>query len=316
MPGLMPYPGGDALLTRFVAQLAPTSFRVYAEPFVGGGSVAVEIGYRAERVLLGDADPFVANAWACMLDPECRAEAVELAVGLEATPRHFVEVRDVYAKLRASLRVVGWRPPPPSPTLAALELYTRYLAYNATREVGGTLSWAKLSKSGWPGAVSRSVDRVVARLAGKARVCACDYRELLGEVCGDESAWVYLDPPHHNAPHMAKGWYTEYADAWGPDDFRELVRGVGRCRAKALLKYTYDEEVLRALVDAGFTVVAVEYYVAGTNHTSFKGVKQVGVYVYAANYWFPEPRPVGYARRVLYYWAGGSARRLAERLLP
>lgn len=60
--------GGKFRLLAEILPIVPASFRRYYEPFLGGGAVALEIGDRAQEMILSDKNSCLINAWEAVRD--------------------------------------------------------------------------------------------------------------------------------------------------------------------------------------------------------------------------------------------------------
>lgn len=73
------YPGAkNKLLPIIMKELSPyiEKTQMYTEPFVGGGSVALEVAtqYPQKQIFLNDKDPFISAFWSCVIDDKLHSE--------------------------------------------------------------------------------------------------------------------------------------------------------------------------------------------------------------------------------------------------
>ena len=261
---ILSYPGGDGLTWRFIRALLPGRVTVLSEPFAGAMHLTVNTLAREPVgvAVAGDVDPLVVNVWLCVLDPACRAEMTQLVVGYEKSPQALGELNKLYGRVAEEL-VGRWAPPPPNPTLAALEVLARYSSW-ASRRGNANWTWNKVDT-----AVERlrnfeqKAEALARTLSGRLDVAVRTWRRTV-RAAEDAAAKlgaepvVYADPPHHcGSSKSVLGGYAPWA--WTETDAEELLRYAAEAPYPVLVKYGYCREVLEAAERLGLSyVVALE----------------------------------------------------------
>ena len=256
------YPGGKRRLVAFVAEalrlsnLQPT---VYAEPFAGGASVALQLvaGGHVARALLGERDPLVAAFWRTVLqNPEALVRCME----------------------RAPVTVAEWERVRASRPRSDLGRAAKCLFLNRTSfsgilaptagPIGGK---AQTSDHGvgcrFPKPRIAARVRQAAALAGRIAVHEGDWQATVDRAlaaAAPHQAFVYLDPPFF---HKADRLYTHHFTL---ADHVRLADGVARLAARGvpfMLSYDAAEEIANLYTARGLPPQRVELMYSATGRT-------------------------------------------------
>lgn len=174
--------GGKTRLLRHLRPHFPAQFGSYYEPFLGGGAVFFDFGWRAtEGALLSDLNDELVTTWVAVRDaPEELHRALESFRGKDDADAYY-DVRDA--------------PPPLEPVeRAARFLYLNQTAWNGLYRVN---RWGRFNVP-WGARPFRGIPlsdlRALSRFLRRAEIHCVDFREVLSRpVAGD---FVYLDPPY------------------------------------------------------------------------------------------------------------------------
>jgi DNA adenine methylase len=189
--------GGKTRLLRFLRPHFPAPFESYYEPFVGGGAVFFDAGYRAtSRAVLADLNPELVNTWLCVRDqPLSLLEALDEYTGLDAEADYY-GVRD------------SKQQPTGSVERAARFLYLNQTAWNGLWRVNKrgrfNVPWGARPFRGMTGEEMSAL----AQFLSDVEIREADFRDVLAEPTRGD--FVYLDPPYLPVSDTSKFFfYTE-----------------------------------------------------------------------------------------------------------
>jgi DNA adenine methylase len=189
--------GGKTRLLRVLRPHFPARFETYYEPFLGGGAVFFDLGYRASSgAVLADLNSELVNCWRCVRDePFDLLEALDAYAGLD-TEEAYYSVRD------------SDQQPDGAVERAARFLYLNQTAWNGLWRVN---KWGRFNVP-WGARPFRGMTeeevRTLAQLLHNVDIREADFRDVLAEpMRGD---FVYLDPPYLPVSDTSKFFfYTE-----------------------------------------------------------------------------------------------------------
>lgn len=214
----------DVLLPILNEALAKDTTPIYVEPFLGGGSVALNVDAHDKRVLADLSVPLIITWQQVQLQPQ---KILSHLKTMEVSQANYYRCRSVF---NARLHSRHFDPA----RLAAEFLYLNRLCYNGLWRVNRqglfNVPWGGREKPMIGEDVLLGVHHL---LAFKARILQGDAVSLLGGwLDSKQPLVVYADPPYD-------GTFSSYgADGFGPDEQRELA------------------EVLQALASKGHAIVA------------------------------------------------------------
>ncbi|MFH2203942.1 MAG: DNA adenine methylase [Elusimicrobiota bacterium] len=191
------YPGGKYKLIKHIAPLLAPSLataKVFAEPFVGGGSVAlwVAANYPRVRLVLNDLDPAIAALWRTLTDTEGHQALAEKIRRRRPTRRFFNELG---------------RGEPNLDLPAAFQcLMINRLSHGGRRESG----FSQDHCDRFDGAeFARRIRRIHRLLVGRTEVRCEDALGLIRTL--PNRAVVYADPPYPTAGRqLYRYWMDDY----------------------------------------------------------------------------------------------------------
>jgi len=235
-----------------VVELMPRPIGCYAEPFLGGGAVLLQVlqtpGALAPNatVLASDCNLELVNAWRTV-----KHSAASLAEQL----RWFDEeaVGRGYSKFFYDLRA---KPFSASETLfsAARTLWLNRNCFNGLYRVNKKgLFNAPIGDASVPRPWSRDNLLAVSELLGERQVAfsTYDFRQAfinVAEVEGDGAKVVYADPPY--LPRSESSFVANSKKGFGPDEHEELAAQARRCRGSiTTLLSNADTEFARRLYE-------------------------------------------------------------------
>jgi DNA adenine methylase len=207
---LMPFlkwAGGKTQLLSQLEPFLPPRYRLYIEPFLGGGAVALAL--EPARALLADSNEDLVTCYRVIRD--------HLDALLADLARHRHDETYYYA-LRA-------RPPGElSPVQRASRfIYLNKTGYNGLYRVNarGQFNVPFGRYKSPPRLVQPENLRGVQALLQRSELCVALYQETMDRA--QPGDWVYLDPPYH--PLSATARFTAYtAGAFGAADQEDLAR--------------------------------------------------------------------------------------------
>jgi DNA adenine methylase len=207
--------GGKTKLVAAIRTAAPGTATRFVEPFVGSGTVALNLGYA--RNLLADSNRDLIDVYAHLQSEN--AAFIEACAAL-FTPEH--NTPEAFARLRAEFNTTTDRR-----RRACLFVYLNRHGYNGlcryNAKGGFNVPFGRYTRPRLPRAAMESFHAFLK----DCTLRHADFRDVLGEAgAGD---FVYCDPPY--VPASATANFTTYAQqGFGPDDQRDLV---ACCRAAA-----------------------------------------------------------------------------------
>jgi len=202
------------LAPKLAAEIESHKPRLYVEPFVGGGAVALAIQQTIPK-LLNDANPTLMDTWRCL-----QKSATTLIAELERVTREFPNTQKGYLDARSALNSAILDPRPLWFRRAALFLYINARCFNGLWRTNSegffNVPWGKLKK---PSTID--VDEAAHLFAWLRPVTltTMDFHELFH---GKKLPWmqtcIYADPPYHDTfTTYTKGDFDEDAQrtlAW------------------------------------------------------------------------------------------------------
>lgn len=227
---MLRYVGGKFKLLDAILAHLPKGIDEYREPFIGGGSVALQVSalHPGLPVWVNDANKAVSNFWTVVRDDPDRL--VQELLRLQAKAYDEVSARALFSSLRRDLKTGA---------LSDTEMAAGFFFVNRTSYAGkthdGTFSPNAYRQSWGPQFINRTP--VFSRLMGNWRITNCDYSELLTAPVIGSMPLVYLDPPYEIRHHL----YYGHA-AFDHSDFAATVKNAD---ASVLVSYN-DSDAIKA----------------------------------------------------------------------
>ena len=193
--------GGKRKLAPTIARLAPRRFRRYAEPFLGGGAVALSLGI--EGMLLNDSNTELINAFAVIKD-----DLVALCAELSRMRDQHSE--EYYYEVRALN----------TDTLTPIEQAARFIFLNKTGFNGlyRVNRWGQFNvpfgRHANPSLFEAAMLKHISDVVAASDLHNLHYIEFL-EKYVQPGDFVYLDPPY-----IPVSQYSDFK-RYTPDQFRE-----------------------------------------------------------------------------------------------
>jgi len=212
------YPGAKRLLLPAIRRLFPERADLLVEPFAGGASVALALldEGRADRVVMGDADPLVAAFWSVAVH----------------RPGELIEA--MRAETPSVKRWDFWRQANPSDELgmAVRCLYLNRTSFSGVLHgeagpLGGRAGRGEGVAGRWAAETVASRVRRVAELGrgGRITVVAGDWRATVDVgLRMSNDALVYADPPYVSAGRRL------YRESFAAGDHMALAAGLTAAR--------------------------------------------------------------------------------------
>ena len=206
------------LASRLAREIEAVCPKLYIEPFLGGGAVALAISSTIPKIL-SDANLTLIDAWRCLQ----KHPAVVMS-DLGRVEQEFGNDQDGYLRARALMNTLINLNRPLSIRRAALFLYLNARCFNGlwrTNQNGlFNVPFGKLEK---PSSIDLAEATALSTFLSNTKLFDTSYREILDLYSGSlYSSAIYCDPPYHKTfSQYTKGDFTE-------DDQRELAEHLER----------------------------------------------------------------------------------------
>lgn len=218
---LLKYPGGKyALLDSIDDALPRQSIDVYGEPFLGGASVALNIGRRFPEMLLNDANVDVINFWEQISkNPKMVLKALEKLNKLNETSKS----EDVYKECKSAFNSKS-----NGPITRAAEFYylnkqgfNGLIRYNQKGEFN--VPYGKYKKL--PNLNIEHLQEVSEILNGNVAFYSTDWKAFIDGAVSratrdGKSVFLYIDPPY--IPLTKTSNFTCYWKPFGLEEHKKL----------------------------------------------------------------------------------------------
>ena len=240
------YPGGKTWLVPEIRKfLSGLDSRpdVFVEPFAGGGIAsltAVMEGY-AERAVLCEIDPDIANLWQRMLDDAAAlARRVE---GFEATPENVSAVFEDAGN-------------------SGMDAAFRTLLHNRVSRGGIMAKGASVMKQGengqgiasrWYAATLAARIRAIGKFADRFEFVQGDGANIVDSYSENAAAVFFIDPPYTAAGKRAGRRLYTYNEV----DHEDLFARMSRVRGAFMMTYDESPEVVEMAARRGFHLAKV-----------------------------------------------------------
>lgn len=239
------YPGGKRKLTaRIAMQMDRHKLRLFDrifEPFVGGASVTIaflESGV-AERAVISDVDPLVADFWATVFSPRA-SELADRVLDADVSLDEWLRLRNVEPQdqIERAFKCLFLNRTSFSGALSATAGPIGGMAQVSKYKIGCRFNRYALAERIWE--LSRLSDRISVRNT--------DFRQFIGsyKAAATRSGVVpndfwYLDPPFfHKADRLYRFWFAQ-------DDHRALRSQLASLPGKWFLSYDNCPEARASL---------------------------------------------------------------------
>ena len=259
-PSIFRYPGGKSVLVNSFIQYIPGDVELYVEPFVGGGSVLLNVAARGsfsmcptpKHFLINDSNPDVAAFWATLVGDEAAYLALTHSVAtIKPTVElfHRIQKADYCCDDDRAFRCLFIN-------------RTSFSGIMDSGPIGGEEQATRELTVRWkPPVLIRQMKDARALLLGKTSVTCCDFSKVLESANGN--AFAYLDPPYYEKGAQLYGKYGKMDHM----RLRELLDKVPRW----LLSYDNNKYVKELY--AGFKMEELTHYRSISGHIS-EGTKR------------------------------------------
>lgn len=218
--------GGKSQLLHLLVRHVPPEFKVYYEPFLGGGALFFRLHSmgRIKRAQLSDASKDLINCYVALRDDgEALLSELETIQPHAGDKDFFYEVgRPKFNRIRLKTGLEG------NTERAALFIYLNKTCYNGLYRVNSlgefNVPWGRYRS---PNIYDEDNLRQVAAVLRRPgiEIDCCDYADGVSSAkAGD---FVYLDPPYQ--PLSKTAWFAHYTpDSFRRDDQERLASVFGR----------------------------------------------------------------------------------------
>lgn len=220
---LLKYPGGKYTLLDAIDKLLPRgNLDLFAEPFLGGASVALNIGRRYPHMLLNDANVDLINFWEQIAkSPDSVLSELHSLIGKLAT----FESKDVYLEVREAFNQRGVS----EVAHAAMFYFLNKQGFNGLIRYNnkGEFNVPHGNYKKFPAINYEHIQEVSSILFGSATLSAMDWhrfiqRKVLPKAKDGLKILVYLDPPY--IPTSKSSNFTGYWKTFGLDQHKKLKK--------------------------------------------------------------------------------------------
>lgn len=218
---LLKYPGGKFSLLDAIDKVLPrTQIDLYVEPFLGGASVALNIGRRYPRMILNDANSDLISFWR-QIAANPAGVSEEISKLLETLKE--VESRDLYLEVRDAFNQRS----SPTHEQAAMFYFLNKRGFNGLIRYNssGLFNVPPGNYKTAPSLNSEHLQEVSSILGTNVSLHSLDWSRFIDRFVTTSakegsSVLVYLDPPY--IPVSKTSNFTGYWRAFGPDEQKKL----------------------------------------------------------------------------------------------
>jgi DNA adenine methylase len=235
--------GGKKQLLKEIKSAYPeelgTSIKKYAEPFIGGGAVLLDIlsTYEIDEAYISDVNRELICTYATVRDDpkslvshlsDIQTEYSAMESGSQS--EYYYGKRDLFNKLKNDSKPVA------DAELASLFIFLNRTCFNGLYRVNRSKQFnVPFGKHKNPKICDKDNIKNVSKKMKNVEIVCGDYKESRGFV--DASTFVYFDPPYRPLTNTAS--FASYAESgFNDDDQRELaeyVKTLSRTGAKVLV---------------------------------------------------------------------------------
>jgi len=204
------------LAKKLAQEIEATSPRLYIEPFVGGGAVALAMASYIPKIL-SDINPTLIDFWRCV-----RKAPTVLIEELDRVKKEFPNTQKGYLDAREAMNAIILDPRPMWIRRAALFMYLNASCFNGIWRTnqGGKFNvpWGKLER---PSTIDLEEAKALSRWLQNCQLMACSYEGALNAkhlyAAHAKDVAIYADPPYANT-------FADYAkEDFGESQQRELA---------------------------------------------------------------------------------------------
>lgn len=222
---LLKYPGGKYTLLDAIDKALPRgNLDLYVEPFLGGASVALNIGRRYPHMLLNDANADLINFWKQIAkSPDDFLGELHPLIGKLST----FKSKDVYLQVREAFnqRSVS------EPTHAAMFYFLNKQGFNGLIRYNnnGEFNVPHGNYKKFPALNYEHIQEVSSILSGNVSLFSMDWhrfiqRNVLPKAKEGLQILVYLDPPY--IPTSKSANFTGYWKTFGIEQHKKLKKTI------------------------------------------------------------------------------------------
>lgn len=259
------YPGGKSKALKRILPLIPRDIKEYREPFVGGGSVFIEVKQQLETNVtykINDINSDLYLFWRCV-----QQDGERFLEKVYSMREEFESGRELYLYYKKNHR-----------NLDNFEKAVRFFIMNRIT-FSGLIDSGGYSQESYDGRFTSSiVDKILplSQLIQDVTITNKDYQHLLLE--GGDDVFLFLDPPYHSA--RKSELYGKNGDLHRQFDHGKFARLVQRCRHKWLITCD-DTPKMRELFDFA-EIIPWDLYYGMTNVNRPNSIK--GKEIFILNY--------------------------------
>lgn len=230
--------GKSWLVSRLVPEILSHKPKLYVEPFLGAGAIALAMP-RGQRMILSDFSEPLMNLWMQICRrPRLVAGRARMLLAMYGNTREgYNEARDRFNRLDGMARNpspadAGPVGPTDAVECAALLLYLNATGYNGVMRVN------KKGRFNVPFGTVKSPSicdgdelEAIANHFTNTKLLWADYREVLDEIRGANDAVAFCDPPYH------AGFDDYIAGGFDDDEHRDLAERLHRVAESGVKVY-------------------------------------------------------------------------------
>jgi DNA adenine methylase len=215
--------GKRAIAAQLAKEIEDVNPRLYVEPFVGGGAVALAVPSYIPK-LLSDVNTTLIDAWRCL-----KKAPIALIDELHRIEDQYGNASEGYLKARDEMNGIITNPRPLWIRRAALFLYLNARCFNGLWRANASskfnVPFGKLEK---PSSIDHIEAQALSKFLRNVTLESCDFTEICSSVANKAPA-VFFDSPYD------EGFEGYAADGFGEHDQRRLAEWffyLVRCGAK------------------------------------------------------------------------------------
>jgi len=257
------YPGGKSRAINSISKLIP-DFEEYREPFVGGGSVFINVKQKfpQKKFWINDIYENLYHFW-----NECAENTDKLIEAILEFRAKYPDGKELYRFLLKNINSFD-----ALNKAAAFFIFNR-ITFSGTTESGGFSEDASKNRF-----TTSSIERVksVSRILSDTKISNCDYEEIVSADSND--VFLFLDPPYYSATKSAlygkKGVLHKIFDH---ERFANVMR---ETKHKWLITYDDNDYIRKLFCFANIRTWNLTYGMRNVNKNS----NQTGKELFISNY--------------------------------
>lgn len=262
------YPGGKSRAVKVISKLIP-DFDEFREPFVGGGSVFVNLKQRFpnKRFWINDLYSNLYHFW-----NECQNNPQELLEQINNWRNSYKNGKELHRFLLENIENFN-----DLKKGAAFFVFNR-ITFSGTSESGGFSNSAFHKRF-----TTSSIERVKAlsSILPKTKITNFDYQKVIEQ--SGENIFLFLDPPYYSATKSTL--YGKNGDLHKNFDHDRLAEVLKNTPHKWLITYDDSDYIRKLFTFAEITAWNLTYGMRNVNENG----DQIGKELFISNYEIPKP---------------------------